>query len=245
MKIESVSNKKIKEYTKLHLKKERDKSNLFLVEGKHMVEEAYKANLLKELFVLENTEPFIDFEMIECTQAVLNKLSNQVSNAKMIGVCTKPKEEIQDAPSSILLLDSVQDPGNVGTLIRTAHSFGIDEIILSKECCDIYNPKTIQSSQGALFYIPIRYANLEEEIPSLQNQGVTVYATALHHKSKSLQDTVKKTPYAILLGNEGQGVKSNLIEMCDACIKIEMDTFESLNVAIAGSICMYTFKYAK
>jgi phenylalanyl-tRNA synthetase alpha subunit len=169
--IQSINNKKIKEYAKLIQKKERDKTNLFLVEGEHMVKEAYNANALQELFILEGIECPIQFNYETVTQQVLNKLSNQNSNSKMIGVCKKlnlkPKKE-----NSILLLDNVQDPGNVGTILRTAHSFGIDCIYMSKGCADIYNPKTIQSSQGALFYIPVIQTDLVEEIKKLQERNI-------------------------------------------------------------------------
>ena len=242
--IESVNNKKIKEYTKLHQKKERDKTGLFLVEGQHMIEEAFKAKVLKDLFILENIACPVDFPYETITQPVLNKLSNQNSNSKMIGVCKK----IDLKPNKIqqvLLLDHVQDPGNVGTILRTAHSFGIDCIYTSKGCADIYNPKTIQSSQGALFYMPVIQTNLETQIQALQDQGIQVYATALHKKHVALQDVKGNDCYAILLGNEGQGIQKELIEASDVIVKIEMETFESLNVAIAASICMYTFKYNK
>lgn len=242
--IQSVNNKKIKEYAKLIQKKERDKTGLFLVEGEHMVKEAFNANTLQELFILENIECPVQFNYETVTQPVLNKLSNQNSNSKMIGVCKKLsltpiKEE------NILLLDNVQDPGNVGTILRTAHSFGIDCIYMSKGCADIYNPKTIQSSQGALFFIPVIQTDLIEEIKNLQSKDIEVYATALHDNHKDLQDIKPNEKYAILVGNEGQGVRKELIDLSDHIVKIEMETFESLNVAIAASICMYTFKYAK
>ena len=191
--IQSINNKKIKEYAKLIQKKERDKTNLFLVEGEHMVKEAFNANALQELFILEGLECPIEFNYETVTQQVLNKLSNQNSNSKMIGVCKKlnlkPEKE-----NSILLLDNVQDPGNVGTILRTAHSFGIDCIYMSKGCADIYNPKTIQSSQGALFYIPVIQTDLVEEIKKLQERNIEVYATALHDKHKDLQDIFPVSP---------------------------------------------------
>ena len=199
--IQSVNNKKIKEYAKLIQKKERDKTNLFLVEGEHMVKEAFNANALQELFILEGIECPVDFNYETVTQQVLNKLSNQNSNSKMIGVCKKlnlkPEKE-----ENILLLDNVQDPGNVGTILRTAHSFGIDCIYMSKGCADIYNPKTIQSSQGALFYIPVIQTDLVEEIKKLQERNIEVYATALHDNHKDLQDIKPSEKYAILVGNE-------------------------------------------
>ena len=116
---------------------------------------------------------------------------------------------------------------------------------MSKGCADIYNPKTIQSSQGALFYIPVIQTDLVEEIKKLQERNIEVYATALHDNHKDLQDIKPSEKYAILVGNEGQGVRKELIDLSNYIVKIEMETFESLNVAIATSICMYTFKYAK
>lgn len=242
--IESVNNKKIKEYAKLQQKKERDRTNLFLVEGEHMVFEAFKAHALKELFILEGIQNPIDFPFETVSQAVLNKLSNQNSNSKMIGVCKKLSLQSLKQ-NAVLLLDHIQDPGNMGTILRTAHSFGIDCIYTSKGCADIYNPKTIQSSQGALFYIPCIQVELQEEMQILQMNGFEIYATALHKNHENLQSISPNQKYGILLGNEGQGVDPTLIEASDHTVKIEMETFESLNVAIAAAICMYTFKHAK
>lgn len=244
MKIESIQNKKIKERSKLQTKKERDATNLFVIEDLHLVQEALQANCLKELYILDGMENPVSFEAIECTQAVLNKLSSQVSNSKIIGICEKPSfKTIRQ--ERVLLCDEIQDPGNLGTLIRTAHSFGLDCIYVSKKTVDIFNPKTIQSTQGAVFHIPVIVCDLQEKIQELQKKGIQIFATALHTDTKNLQDILIPDQYGIVLGNEGNGIKQEIIDCCDSCIKIEMETFESLNVAIAGSICMYTFQYAK
>ena len=244
MKIESIQNKKIKERTKLHTKKERDKTGLFIIEGYHLVEEAYKANQLEELYILDGLESTFDIPTYECTQSVINKLSNQISNSKIIGVCKK-KQNDESIYSKVLFLDEVQDPGNVGTIIRSAYSFGIDCIYLSHNCADVYNLKTIQATQGALFHIPVYTCDLEEKIKLYQDNHIPVYATALHSKSKFLQEIDVPSKYGIVLGNEGQGIKPSIIDQCNECIKIEMEAFESLNVAIAASICIYQFQYKK
>ena len=242
--IQSVNNKKIKEYAKLIQKKERDKTGLFLVEGEHMVKEAFNANALQELFILENIECPVQFNYETVTQPVLNKLSNQNSNSKMIGVCKKlsltPIKE-----GNILLLDNVQDPGNVGTILRTAYSFGVDCVYLSKDCADVYNPKTIQSTKGALFHIPFVYTDLKTTIQAFQKEGMEVYATALHHESIGLQDCHPKKQYGLIVGNEGQGIKEELIQCANQTVFIEMEQFESLNVAIATAIALYTCQHAK
>ena len=241
--IESVQNKKIKQLAKLHTKKERDKEQKFLVEGLHMVQEANQAHQLDEIYLLIGEENPTELEPIYCTQPVLNKLSVQNSNAQMIGVCHKEKKEMNEE-RQILLLNQVQDPGNVGTLIRTAYSFGYDAIYLSKDCADPYNPKTIQSTQGALFHMPIYVVDMNDTILK-KKQSMEIFATALHHDSIFLQEAKPKEKYGIVLGNEGQGLPEEIIKACSQCIKIEMAQFESLNVAIAGSICMYHLKYAK
>lgn len=239
--IESINNNKIKEYTKLHQKKDRDKQGLFLVEGEHMVQEALRANILKDVFIREDYKTKIDFPYEITTQQVMNKLSRQNSNAKIIGVCIKQNKQIQN-PKKVILLDNVQDPGNVGTIIRTAHSFGLDAVYLSKDCADIYNPKTLQSTQGALFHIPCIVQDLKETINTLK---LPVYATALHQEHINLQDTQNINEYALVMGNEGNGIRDEILELSNHIIQIEMETFESLNVAIAASICMYMFQYKK
>lgn len=241
--IESTQNKQIKERAKLLQKKERDRSGLFLVEGHHMIEEAMSANCLKEIYLLEGEDNFTDLEPIFCSQQVINKLSLQNSNAKIIGVCTKP--DIQPEKFDVvLLLDGIQDPGNVGTILRSAYAFGVDYVYLSKDCADIYNPKTLQSSQGAIFHIGTMNTDLYDTIRFLQIENTTIYATSLHEPYKNLQDVKPKLPYGLVLGNEGKGIRQDILNICDMSIKIEMDTFESLNVATACSICLYTLKHA-
>lgn len=241
--IDSVQNKTIKQRAKLLNKKERDASGLYLVEGAHLIEEADKAGVLKEVYVLDGEDTdFISIEPVYCTENVLNKLSAQVSSSKMIGVCAAPKfQNVQS--QKLLLLENVQDPGNMGTLIRTAYSLGMDKIICSKGCADIFNPKTIQASQGAFFYLPVvQNADLIAFIKI--SPETEFYAAALHQKSEKLQDIKPASNFGIVLGNEGQGLSAELIQACGHVVEIEMKNFESLNVSIAGGILMYQFLYA-
>lgn len=238
--ITSTQNAHIKELCKLHSKKGRDNTQMFLIEGEHLIQEADKANCLIEVLCLENEEISFDTQITYVSQQVLNKLSVQKSNAKIIGVAKRKMNPLKSF-GRILLLNRVQDPGNVGTIIRTAYSFGYDACILDLECADITNPKTIQASQGAIFHLPCITANLCEWIE--QHPEVSTYATSLHEPYQNLSDIKPKIPYALILGNEGQGVSQDLLSICDTSIKIEMDTFESLNVSIAAAICMYKFKY--
>ncbi len=242
--IQSTQNKKIKERAKLLKKKERDRSNLFIVEGRHLLEEAQKAQVLEEVYLLEGQENPTDIEARYCSQNVLNKLSMQSSDAKMIGICKK-KELTCDKELVALFLDDIQDPGNLGTIFRTAYSFGIDCIYLSQACSDPYNPKAIQASKGALFHLPFKVGNLQDLIQEKQKQGMSIYATALHHESIPLQTCNPPKTYGIVLGNEGQGIHEELLSLCNQTLYIEMDQFESLNVAIACSIVLYTLKHKK
>ena len=157
--ITSTQNKRIKERAKLLKKKERDQTGCFLIEGSHMIQEALRAQVLDELYVVEGSSLSIDFPQIICTQPVINRLSQQKSDAKYIGVCHKKINTEKDV-KRVLLLDDVQDPGNVGTIFRTAYSFGYDKIFLSKHCADVYNPKTIQSmcSVSSIYSTANQYA---------------------------------------------------------------------------------------
>ncbi len=233
--ITSTQNKTIKEYSKLLSKKERKKQNLFLIQGKHLIQEAAKANILKELFIEEHLDNPFDIQATYCSQAVINKLSSQKSNADYIGICHMPMHTKID--NKVLLLDCVQDPGNVGTLIRTAHSFGFTDVYVSADSADLFNPKTVQATQGALFHMHCEVIDIESKMDALQ---IPVYAAALHHESQKLASIQFPNQLALLLGNEGQGIQEHLIEKSDAIVEIEMQTFESLNVAIAGAILMYT-----
>lgn len=238
--ISSTQNKLIKECAKLHLKKERDKTGRFLVEGEHMVEEARKAGCIETLFLSEKKEP--EKDAILCSDAVMEKLSSQSSGNDMIALCRKPVfSNVAQGP--VVFLDGVQDPGNVGTIVRTAYSFGVSAIYCSKDSADIYNPKTIQSTQGALFHIPVFYTDIENTISDLQNRGYTIYATALYGRYVDLHNVSIQKPYGIILGSEGKGIRPDILAKADTCIRIEMDAFESLNVAVAAGIVLYHLKF--
>lgn len=234
--IQSTANKTIKNLVKLHQKKYRDTENKYLIEGEHLILEAKEAGVLEVVYSLSPYD--IGVRNILCSQEVLNKLSQQNSDAKLIGVCKKEESSVL-ACNHILVLNDIQDPGNLGTLLRSAYSFGFQKVIVSENCADIYNSKVIQSSQGALFHLQIQKRNIEQWIKEAKTEGYTVYATALHDHSKYLREICFQKKTALILGNEGCGLPLSLIEQCDECIKIEMAAFESLNVSIAGSICMY------
>jgi len=234
----SIENKKIKDLKKLNIKKYRDKTNLFLVEGKHLVLEAYKTGYLKEL-LLEQDELFpLSVTTNYLSNNVIHYISDVESPSTVFGVCEKRKEE-EISGNHILILDGVQDPGNLGTIIRSAVAFHIDMIVLSPDPVDIYNSKVIRSSQGMIFHIPIVVKDLYDVIPNLQKEYYKIYGTKVTH-GKSLKTVEKNEKYAIIMGNEGQGVEEAILELCDEYLYIDMDDrCESLNVGVATSIILY------
>ena len=234
----SIENKKIKDLKKLNIKKYRDKTNLFLVEGKHLVLEAYKTGYLKEL-LLEQDELFpLSVTTNYLSNNVIHYISDVESPSTVFGVCEKRKEE-EISGNHILILDGVQDPGNLGTIIRSAVAFHIDMIVLSPDTVDIYNSKVIRSSQGMIFHIPIVVKDLYDVIPNLQKEHYKIYGTKVTH-GKSLKTVEKNEKYAIIMGNEGQGVEEAILELCDEYLYIDMDDrCEILNVGVASSIILY------
>lgn len=234
----STQNKKIKDLKKLNTKKYRDKTGLFLVEGKHLVLEAYKTGHLKEL-LLEQDELFpLSVPTNYLSNNVIHYITEVETPGTIFGVCEKPNFE-KDYGNRIVVLDGIQDPGNLGTIIRSAVAFHVDMIILSPSTVDVYNSKVIRSSQGMVFHIPIIVKDLYEVIPELQEQHYTIYGTKVTH-GKSLKELENYEKFAIIMGNEGQGVEEAILDLCDEYLYIEMDErCESLNVGVATSIILY------
>ena len=175
--ITSLQNAKVKRWASYQKKKDRDKDGRFLVEGEHLIEEAARAGIL-ETVITDDTALLKDDHGVVVTPGIMHKLSMNVSSVHLIGVCHKIKEASVFG-SRILILDGVQDPGNLGTLIRTAVSFSFDCVVVSKDTVDLYNDKTIRSTQGAMFHMPVIRCDLFETITSLQKEGVMCIATSL------------------------------------------------------------------
>lgn len=234
----SIDNKKVKDLKKLGTKKFRDKQGLFLVEGSHLVLEAYKTGYLQEL-LLEQDEVFpLNIETHYLSNNVISYISTLESPSTILGLCQK-KEPKEWNSKRVLLLDNIQDPGNMGTIIRSAVAFHFDTIIVGKDCVDIYSPKVVRASQGMLFHCNIIVTDLLDVIPILQEKEYHIFSTKVTH-GNSLKKLEKFEKFAIIMGNEGQGVKEELLELSDSYLYIDMDPrCESLNVGVAASIIMY------
>lgn len=231
--IESLSNSKIKYAIKLKQKKYRSQFNQFLVEGHHLVEEALKSNMVSVIFTTEE-EIFPNVEHYQVTQLVMKKLSDLNNDFGIIAICNRPV--YQEISNHILLLDGIQDPGNMGTLIRTASAFGFGTI-LSESSVDYYNEKVIRSSQGAVFYVNLVEGNILDFIRN--HSEYHIYGTDVLSGTNIRTVSFNQAKKAIILGNEGSGVRPQIKDLVHTNIHIPMSSTESLNVAIAGGIIMY------
>ena len=238
MVITSIENNKIKSLKKLHRKKYRDITNSYLVEGEHLVLEAYKSHCLLEVYLLESKELSLDISYTYVNGNVMKYLTTTDTPCSMIGVCRKNiNSEI--VGSRILLLDEIQDPGNLGTIIRSAVAFNIDTIVLSENTVDLYNSKVLRSAQGMNFYINIISMNSVECIELLKTRGYTIYGTNVNG-GVDARRIDKNNKFCLVIGNEGNGVRSNILELCDKNLYIKMNNnVESLNVGVACSIILY------
>ena len=235
--ITSVNNDFIKETVKLKEKKYRDLTNTFLIEGLHLVNEAINNNLIKVIFVLEDFSFDTNFKKIIVSREVMKKLSDNPSLPKIMAIVEKKKEE--SIGNKVVILDRVQDPGNLGTIIRSATAFNFDTIILSNDSVDLYNSKVVRSTQGMLFNINILRRDIKEEITNLKSKNYLILGTDVYNGSDVSKYTVNKK-FALVLGNEGTGVSEEVKSLCDDNLYIKMNSkCESINVSVAASILMY------
>ena len=252
--ISSPKNEKIKELVKLQTAKGRKKAGMYLLEGEHLVEEAIKEKAQIKLIVVtgnrledyENLLARTNVQVLVVSQDVFHKLSMTETTQGILAVVEIVKQEILPHKGRLIVLDAVQDPGNLGTIVRTSDAAGFDAVILGTGTVDLYNDKVLRSMQGSHFHIPVFQANLQEYLPILKEKGVKVAVTALHRDSKDYSVLQGATDVAIVVGNEGQGVSSNVIDIADVVVTIPMfGKAESLNVAIASALLMYKTKETK
>lgn len=237
MHITSINNEYIKEISKLNEKKYRDKSNKYLIEGLHLVTEALKYDIIDTIIIREDFSYETDIKHIIVSNEVMKKLSDNPSIPKIMAIVYKKESTISG--NKILLLDRLQDPGNLGTIIRSAVAFNFDTIILSNDTVDLYNSKVLRSTQGMLFNVNILRQDLTSVINELKNNNYTIYGTKVDNGNdvKEINNTNK---FALIIGNEGTGISDNILKQCDKYLYIKMNNnCESLNAGVAASILMY------
>ncbi|WP_456273806.1 TrmH family RNA methyltransferase [Bacillus sp. AK031] len=250
--VQSAKNPQVKQWKKLHTKKERDRSGTYIVEGFHLVEEALKVkNVVKEILVKEGVDLPSSWDMDDTAITMISEdaakaVAATETSQGVFAVCTQPQDsDVQLKGKTFLLLDEVQDPGNLGTIIRTADAAGIDTVILGEGSADLYNPKVLRSAQGSHFHLPVLKGNLSDWISLLKTEGIPVYGTALEN-STEYHNVPSSDSFALILGNEGKGVSESILKSTDRNLYVPIyGQSESLNVAIAAGILMYHLKKAQ
>ncbi len=249
--ITATSNKRIKHLVSLAEKaKMRNAEQVFLAEGSKMFEEAAEDRIL-EVYVSESyiekngiSEKLNTVGYETVTDEVFKKISDTKAPQGILCVLKQYAYTLDDLFKKknpvLVLLEDIQDPGNLGTILRTGEGAGIDGVIMSRETVDIYNPKVIRATMGSVYRMPFIYVNsLTETIDLLQKKGISVYAA--HLKGKNYYDSfdfVKGT--AFLIGNEGNGLNKETADKADSYLKIPMEgKVESLNAAMATGLLMY------
>jgi RNA methyltransferase, TrmH family len=229
--ITSKQNNSFKLWKNLKVKKYRDIHDMFLVYGKHLIEKAKEKHAIVDVITSND-----QLEGILIDQALMNELQQTETSFDQIAICKKVNPMIQS--NKILMLDDVQDPDNVGALIRSAAAFGFLHVIVSLKSADFYNEKVIRASKGAIFDVYLERRPLVEAIHQLKHHGYQIICADAHNEKTSN----KTSPIVLVLGNEGHGISQEIKELSDASIQIPTQNVESLNVSVAGGILMYEWR---
>lgn len=247
--IESKSNPRIKEYRKLMDKKERRIKGLFLAEGFRMVQEAFKAGMDVKAVVYDSREgeqlqrylgSYLNSESLELIASnpeVIRQLSSTETPQGIVAVIADARM-VPESTGLIIYLDRLQDPGNVGTIIRSAHAGGASRVILGKGSADPYSEKAMRSSMGSIFHIPVTLDG-DEELERLAAEGIPLAVTSLE-ASRSIYSADLTGDMILVIGNEGNGVRQELMDRATILLRIPMPgNAESLNASIAASVIIF------
>ncbi|HFI0240294.1 TPA: TrmH family RNA methyltransferase [Streptococcus suis] len=242
--IRSKSNNTVKQIKKLQQKKYRRSS--YLIEGWHLLEEAVKAGAsIEHVLVLEeHMDRVAHIEQVTVVSPeIMQDLTDSKSPQGVVAQLALPSRELPDLlKGKFLVLEDVQDPGNVGTIIRTADAAGFDGVFLTDKSADIYNMKVLRSMQGSHFHLPIYRLPIEDIFSTLKNNQVEILATTLSSQSVDYRQVLPKASFALVMGNEGQGISDFVSAEADQLVHITMPgQAESLNVAIAAGILVFSF----
>ena len=232
--IESLNNEKIKYYTKLNDKKYRKSKKLFIAAGEHLVTEALKKNIVKEILLL-NGEENVYGDVTYVTSDILKKVSDLTNYPKVLAICYI-KDDLK-IEGNVVALDNIKDPGNLGTIIRSAVAFNYDTILLSEECVDVYNSKVVRATEGMLFNVNIVTCDLFSTLLKLKESGYKIYGTDVVNGESP---TYESNKHVLIIGSEARGMSNSIREICDKNLYIKMnDKCESLNAGVSASILMY------
>ena len=242
--ITSKANSVVKNAKKLHQKKYR--KSAYLIEGWHLFEEAVQAGVtIEKIFALESyRDQLAAFpQTIWVSEDILRDLADTQTPQGIVAVIQKEEVGLPDLhQGKFLFLEDVQDPGNVGTMIRTADAAGFTGVIVSDKSADIYSLKTLRSMQGSHFHLPIYRLSLASFVEEAKKSNLPILATTLSKESKDYRELSPLEDFVLVMGNEGQGISSVMAESADQLVHIGMKgRAESLNVAVAAGILMFYF----
>ena len=252
--IASKENPKLKAAAKLlQSKKARQNAGEFLAEGWRLCSDALRSGLVpRRVFVTEQTLQRYDCaQLLEAAGEVFviePSLANRLSDTQtpqgifcIFPILDNSERLATIKKNRVVILSSLQDPGNIGTIVRTAEAFGVDMMVMSADCPDLYSPKTLRATMGGVFRMPILVTDdLVGEIAALRRQGAAVYAAALHEQSRKITEIDFSHPSAIVIGNEGNGLSDEVIKACTCPVIIPMaGRAESLNAAVAATVAMW------
>ncbi len=253
MLITSNENSNIKLYVNLSAsKKARDEHNLFTLEGSRLIKDAVlEKSDINTIFATESAlERDKDFlreyadRILLISDGIAKRLSNTKSNQGVFAIVNKTENKSlcsQNLKGKYVVLNNIQDPGNLGTILRTADAVGISGVILCENCCDLYNPKVVRSTMGSLFRLNIyTESDFCDVCRILKSQGIKTYAAVVSKQAGEIRSVEFAENSAIVIGNEGNGLRNEHINLCDECVTIGMNgNINSLNAGIAAAILMW------
>ena len=243
--ITSKANSVVKNAKKLHQKKYR--KSAYLIEGWHLFEEAVQAGVrIEKIFALESYQDQLAAfpQTVWVSEDILRDLADTQTPQGIVAVIQKEEVGLPDLhQGKYLFLEDVQDPGNVGTMIRTADAAGFTGVIVSDKSADIYSLKTLRSMQGSHFHLPIYRMPLVSFVEEAKKSNLPILATTLSRESKDYRELSSLENFVLVMGNEGQGISSVMAESADQLVHIGMKgRAESLNVAVAAGILMFSLR---
>lgn len=249
--ITSTSNQLVKDWKKLSTKKGRQKQQKYLIEGWHLVQEAYLAQakilqiIVTDDFLWPEALDLTGIDLIQITAQIAKSLSQTPSPQGIFAVVALQNTQISPAQAcgAWIFLDGLQDPGNIGTIVRTADAAGFTGVVFGENTADIYQPKVLRAMQGSQFHLTLLKGDLLAWTKSFKEQGKSVYGTQLDDQAKSYLEVDSSTEFALIMGNEGNGMSAALLEETSLNLYIPMQgKAESLNVAVAAGILMFALK---
>lgn len=242
--ITSAQNEYIKMLSKLSSKKHREEAGLFLAEGEHLTEmvcaSSYQVQnlIMTEDYYNKNAEKFM-YDIIIVPESIMTKISDAKTPQGVVAIVKLPENKIELSNGRYIYCDNLQDPGNIGTIIRTADAFSFDGVVLSYGCADVYSPKVIRSTQGSMFNISVM-TDADIEVLKNAKKSFKITSTALYGDCITVKEMKAEKNQIFVIGNEGSGVSEEILEMSDEIVYIPMSgKAESLNAAVAASILMY------